>query len=276
MNEMKKGKLYIVPTPIGNLGDMTFRAVEILKTVKIIGAEDTRTSAKLLKHYNINTQMISYHKFNERSRVGKFLNYLINGKDVAIISDAGTPGISDPSSLLISEVLNAGFDVETLPGATAFVPALISSGLNCERFYFIGFLPDKEKEKQHLLQELKTIGSTLIFYESPHRLHKFLNMIFSVFGNRKIAIGRELSKMHETYHRTTLEKVVAKPEMIVLKGEFVIVMEGAALKDYSDLELIEMLQTELSQDKSKKDAIKAVIEKTDISKNRIYDLSLKL
>ncbi|MDO9577511.1 MAG: 16S rRNA (cytidine(1402)-2'-O)-methyltransferase [Candidatus Cloacimonadales bacterium] len=276
MNEKKKGKLFIVPTPIGNLADMTFRAVEVLKVVKIIGAEDTRTSSKLLKHFCIETPMLSYHKFNERARVEKFLNYLKNGEDVAIISDAGTPGISDPASILISEVLEAGFQVETLSGATAFVPALVSSGLNCERFYFVGFLPDKEKEKQDILQELKTIRSTIIFYESPHRIHKCLNSIYNIFGDRKIVIGRELSKLHETYYRTTLEKILAEPEMITLKGEFVLVVEGATAKEFTDAEIIEFLTADLQQGISKKNAVKNIVETYGLPKNRVYELALKL
>ena len=276
MNEKKKGKLFIVPTPIGNLADMTFRAVDILKAVKVIGAEDTRTSAILMKHYGIDTPMVSYHKFNERTRVEKFLIHLANGEDVAIISDAGTPGISDPASILIGEVIANGFLVETLPGSTAFVPALVSSGLNSERFYFIGFIPEKEKEKQNLLQKLKTIESTLIFYESPHRIHKFLNLIYDIFGNRTIVIGRELSKLHETYYRTTLELVLAKPEIIILKGEFVLIVEGAVAKEFTDAEIIEFLTADLQQGISKKKAVKNIVETFGLPKNRVYELALKL
>jgi 16S rRNA (cytidine1402-2'-O)-methyltransferase len=276
MKNKTKGKLYIVPTPIGNLGDMTFRAVEILKAVKMIGAEDTRTSGKLLKHYEIGTPMFSYHKFNERSRVDKVLDLLGNGEDVAIITDAGTPGISDPSSILISEVLKNGFEVETLPGATAFVPAIVSSGINCDRFHFIGFLADKEKDKLQLLNDLKQERNTLIFYESPHRLHKFLNQLLAIFGDRKISIGRELSKLHETYYRTTLKKVTNSPEMITLKGEFVIVLEGAVAVEMDDDEISELLQIELDSGKSKKAAVKIVSENTGVKRNRAYELALKL
>lgn len=276
MGEFIKGRLYIVPTPIGNLGDMTFRAVETLKAVTMIGAEDTRTSSKLLKHYEIGTPMFSYHKFNERSRVDKVLDLLGNGEDVAIITDAGTPGISDPSSILISEVLKKDFDVETLPGATAFVPAIVSSGLNCNRFHFIGFIADKEKNKIELLDDLKNEKSTLIFYESPHRLHKFLNQLLEAFGNRKIAIGRELSKLHETYYRTTLKKVTHSPEMITLKGEFVIVVEGAIAVDMNDEEICDLLKKELDDGKSKKAAVKIVCENTGVKRNRAYELALKL
>ena len=272
----KKGILYIVPTPIGNLADMTFRAIEVLKNVALIGAEDTRTSAKLLRHYQIQTPMFSYHKFNERSRVGKVLDKLKNGEDVAIIYDAGTPSISDPASIIIKAAIKNDIKVETLPGATAFIPALVSSGLGSERFYFAGFLPEKKTEKDNLLKELINIKDTLIFYEAPHRLLKFLFGLKNVFGNRKIVIARELSKLYETYYRTTIDEVLENPEMITLKGEFVIIVEGAKEKEYSNAGLLEMLQAELDKDKSRKDAIKKVMEKTGVSKNRIYDLALKL
>ena len=272
----KTGILYIVPTPIGNLGDMTFRGVEILKKVTLIGAEDTRTSSKLLKHYDINTKMISYHKFNERSRVEKFLDRLKDGEDVAIISDAGTPGISDPSSIIIKAAIESNIKVETLPGATAFIPALVSSGFETERFYFAGFLPEKKSEKEKLLEELKSIKFPVIFYEAPHRLIKFITTLHKAFGNRKIVIARELSKLYETYYRTTIDEVQENPDMITLKGEFVIIVEGAEEKEYLDAELTEMLKAELDKGKSKKDAIKKVQELTGGSKNKIYNLALKL
>ncbi len=272
----KNGILYIVPTPVGNLADMSFRAVEVLKSISIIGAEDTRTSAKLLKHYQISTPMTSYHKFNERSRVEKFLDKLKNGEDVAIISDAGTPGISDPALIIIKAAIKNDIKVETLPGATAFIPALVSSGLNCERLYFAGFLPEKKSEKDNLLKELINIKDTLIFYEAQHRLIKFISSLKEAFGNRKIVIARELSKLYETYYRTTIDEVLANPDMITLKGEFVIIVEGAQEKEYSDAELAEMLQTELDKGESKKNAVKNVVERSRVSKNRIYDIALKL
>jgi 16S rRNA (cytidine1402-2'-O)-methyltransferase len=273
----KFGILYIVSTPIGNLGDMTIRGIEILKNVSLIGAEDTRNSGKLLKKYEIRTPMISYHKFNERSRVEKILGILGNGEDVAIISDAGTPGISDPSSIIVRQAIEKNIQVVTLPGATAFIPALISSGLNCERFYFVGFLPDKETKRRELLESLVLIKDTLVFYEAPHRLIKFLIKIKEVFGNRKIVIARELSKLYETYYRTTIDEVLTNPAMITfLKGEFVIIVEGAQEKEYSNAELTEMLKTELDKGKSKNDAIKKVQELTRVSKNKIYSLALKL
>ena len=272
----KSGILYIVPTPIGNLADMTFRAIEVLKNVALIGAEDTRTSAKLLSHYQIKTPMTSYHKFNERSRVEKFLEKLRNGEDVAIISDAGTPAISDPASIIIKAAIENNIKLETLPGATAFIPALVSSGLRSERFYFAGFLPSKKSEKENLLKKISNFEDTLIFYEAPHRLIKFLSGLKKAFGNRKIVIARELSKFYETYYRTTIDEALAKPDMIILKGEFVIIVEGTQEKEYSNAELTEMLKAKLDACKSKKDAIKKVQEITGEPRNRIYNLALGL
>ncbi len=272
----KKGILYIVPTPIGNLSDMTFRAVEVLKQVAIIGAEDTRNSKKLLNHYNINTPMISYHKFNERKRVETIISKLENGEDVAIISDAGTPGISDPSGIIIEEVIKSGLRLEVLPGATAFIPALVASGLNCERFQFIGFLPEKNKSRETLFGNIKNNENTLIFYESPHKLHKFFQFLFDHLGNRRIVVVREISKIYETYYRTTLEKIIEDPELIITKGEFVIVVEGSKKIVLSDLEVKKLLMEEISDGIAKKTAVKRVTEKTGLNKNRVYDLILEL
>jgi len=271
-----KGILYIVPTPIGNLSDMTFRAVEVLKKVAIIGAEDTRNSKKLLNHYNINTPMISYHKFNERKRVETIIKKLEKGEDVAIISDAGTPGISDPSGIIIEEAIKSEFKIEVLPGATAFIPALVASGLNCERFQFIGFLPEKNKSREMLLENIKKNENTLIFYESPHKLHKLFLYLFSHLGNRRIVIIREISKIYETYHRTTLEKIIEDPEQIITKGEFVIIVEGSKKLVLSDLEVKKLLIEEISKGIAKKTAVVNVTEKTGLNKNRVYNLILEL
>jgi len=273
---MKNGILYIVPTPIGNLEDITLRAIKVLKSVSMIGAEDTRNSGKLLKKYEIKTTMFSYHKFNERARVEKILNHLKDGEDVAIISDSGTPGISDPSNIIIKSAIENKIKVETLPGATAFIPALVSSGFDTERFYFVGFLPDKKSQKEKILQKIKSIDDCLIFYEAPHRLEKFFREIKENFGSRKIVIAREISKIYETYCRTTIDEVLENPEMIVLKGEFVIIIEGAKPKKYENTELLKMIQDYIRKGESKKNAVKKVQEFTGESKNRIYNLSLKL
>ena len=272
----KTGVLYIVPTPIGNLADITFRAVEILKKVTLIGAEDTRNSNKLLNHYNVETPMISYHKFNERKRVDLFLNKLKNGEDIAIISDAGTPGISDPSSIIIKEVINCGLQVEALPGATAFIPALVVSGLNCERFQFIGFLPEKNKTREKLLENIKNNENTLIFYESPHKLSKSIQYLFDHLGNRKITIAREISKIYETYYRTTLEIIIKEPEQITIKGEFVIIVEGSKKSIISDSDLKDKLIKLLENGETRKSAVQLVTEESGEQKNRIYQLVLEL
>jgi len=273
---MKKTKLYIVPTPVGNLEDMTFRAIKVLKEVHLIGAEDTRTSGKLLKHFGIETQLRSYHKFNEKSRVDEFVSLLQEGKEVAIISDAGTPGISDPAEVIVKEVISAGFEVETLPGATAFVPALVSSGLSSERFYFVGFLSEKKKDRDETLKDVNQVKASLIFYEAPHRIEKFLGWLKEALGNRKIALGREISKMFETYYRGTIDEFLNNPELIKYKGEFVVVVEGFVAAEITDEYLTSLLNKHLDSGKSSKEAIKLVKTKTGISKNRLYELALSL
>ena len=273
---IKSGILYIVPTPIGNLADITFRAVDILKNVSIIGAEDTRNSKKLLNHYNIETSMISYHKFNERKRVEKLMNKLQNGEDIAIISDAGTPGISDPAIIMIKEAINYGIKVEVLPGATAFIPALVASGLNCERFQFIGFLPEKNKIRNKILNDISDNENTLIFYEAPHKLQKFFQILFDTFGDRKISVVREISKIYETYYRTSLKNIIEEPEQIVAKGEFVIIVEGSQKCIISDEVLTEKLIKLIENGETKKTAVKQIANETGEQKNRVYQLALKL
>ena len=202
------GKLYIVPTPVGNLGDMTPRAVEVLKSVDIILAEDTRTSGVLRKHFDIATPMRSHHKFNEHEAVTAVVQQLAGGAVMALISDAGTPGISDPGFLLSRECRRQGIEVETLPGATAFVPALVNSGLPCDRFVFEGFLPQK-KGRATRLDELKSQPLTMVFYESPVRLLKTLQQFVETFGNdRDASVVREISKLHNTTHNGTLGELV--------------------------------------------------------------------
>jgi 16S rRNA (cytidine1402-2'-O)-methyltransferase len=221
------GILYIVPTPVGNMEDMTFRAVRILKEVDLVLAEDTRTSGILLKHYEIKNALMSHHKFNEHGTSASVVNRLLAGENVALISDAGTPGISDPGFFLVREAVRAGVEVQCLPGATAFVPALVSSGLPCDRFAFEGFLPQK-KGRQTKLQSLKDEQRTMIFYESPFRLLKTLEQFAEVYGtDRQVSVCREISKVHEESVRGTLEEVIAHFKEQAPKGEIVIVLEGA-------------------------------------------------
>lgn len=221
------GKLYIVPTPVGNLEDMTFRAVSVLKSAGLILAEDTRTSSVLLKHYDIHGRLESHHKFNEHKTVSMIKDRILGGLDVALISDAGTPGISDPGFLLVRTCVQEGIEVETLPGATAFVPALVSSGFPCDRFCFEGFLPVK-KGRRTRLAELAAETRTMVFYESPYRLVKTLEQFAEVFGpQRECSVAREISKVHEEHRRGSLSEVAAWYAGHQPKGEIVIIVEGA-------------------------------------------------
>jgi len=220
------GKLYIVPTPVGNLSDMTPRAIEVLKSVDVVLAEDTRTSGVLLKHFGIATPMRSHHKFNEHEAVAAVVAQLQGGAVMALISDAGTPGISDPGFMLSRECRRHGIEVETLPGATAFVPALVNSGLPCDRFLFEGFLPVK-KGRTTLLEQLKSQPLTMIFYESPVRLLKTLQQFVQVFGaDREASVVREISKLHNTTHNGTLDELVKHFTDNAPRGEIVIVVAG--------------------------------------------------
>lgn len=223
---MDMGKLYVVPTPVGNLEDMTLRAIRVLKEADLILAEDTRTSGILLKHFEIKNAMQSYHKFNEHKVLEGIVGRLKAGDTVALVSDAGTPGISDPGFLIVRECVRQGIEVQCLPGATAFVPALVASGLPDERFCFEGFLPQK-KGRTTRLRALEEETRTMIFYESPYRLLKTLTEFAALFGGeRKAAVCREISKVHEECVRGTLAEVVAHFSATAPKGEIVIVVEG--------------------------------------------------
>ena len=224
------GILYIVPTPVGNMEDMTFRAVRILKEVDLVLAEDTRTSGILLKHYEIRNHLVSHHKFNEHGTSAGIVSRLLAGENVALISDAGTPGISDPGFFLVREAVRAGIEVQCLPGATAFVPALVSSGLPCDRFAFEGFLPQK-KGRQTKLLSLVDEERTMIFYESPYRLVKTLQQFAEVYGSeRQVSVCREISKVHEESVRGTLAEVISHFTETEPKGEIVIILAGRSEK----------------------------------------------
>ena len=224
------GKLYIVPTPVGNLEDMTLRAIRVLREADLILAEDTRTSAVLLKHHGIPGRLQSHHKFNEHQTAGLIKERILAGLNVALISDAGTPGISDPGFLLVRTCAAEGIEVQTLPGATACIPAIVSSGLPCDRFCFEGFLPQK-KGRQTLLKSLADEPRTLVFYESPYRLVKTLDQFAEVFGaDRECSVAREISKIHEEHRRGTLAEVADWYREHEPKGEIVIVVAGKAVK----------------------------------------------
>ena len=231
---METGKLYIVPTPVGNLEDMTYRAVKVLKDADLILAEDTRTSSVLLKHYDIQGKLQSHHKFNEHQTVSVIKDKILAGMNVALISDAGTPGISDPGFLLVKTCAAEGIEVQTLPGATACIPAIVSSGLPCDRFCFEGFLPVK-KGRQTLLKELASESRSMIFYESPYRLVKTLGQFIEYFGaERECSVAREISKVHEEHRRGTLEEVKSWFEEHEPKGEIVIIVAGATDRKHDE------------------------------------------
>lgn len=220
------GKLYVVPTPVGNLEDITFRAIRMLKEVSLILAEDTRTTGILLKHFDIQNKMQSYHKFNEHKAVSHIVERLNAGEDIALVSDAGTPGISDPGFLVVRECVKAGIDVECLPGATAFVPALVASGIPNDKFCFEGFLPQK-KGRMTRLKTLTEETRTIVFYESPHRVLKTLVQLAEYMGEERYAAAcREISKVHEETVRGTLKELISHFSMNEPRGEFVIVLSG--------------------------------------------------
>jgi 16S rRNA (cytidine1402-2'-O)-methyltransferase len=218
--------LYLVPTPIGNLEDITLRALRVLREVDLILSEDTRTSGNLLKHFQIVTRLVPFHAFNEHKTVAGIVERLKEGAVAALVTDAGTPGISDPGFLLVRACLEAGLEIETLPGPTALIPALVNSGLPCENFYFAGFLPHK-KGRQTRLRELAGMESTIVFYESPHRLVKTLEQLAEFFGtDRKASVSRELTKIHEENARGTLGELLGYFREKEVKGEIVIVVGG--------------------------------------------------
>ncbi len=219
-------KLFVVPTPIGNMEDITLRALNVLKAADFILCEDTRTTRNLLKHYEIDKRCVTYHIFNEHEQLGKFIAQIKTSEQVALVSDAGTPGISDPGFLLIRECIAQGIEVECLPGPTAFVPAVVQSGLPCSSFYFYGFLPHK-KGKESLLKRVASMEETVIFYESPHRLLKSLEKMVEIIGpDRQISISKELTKIYEYTFRGTIAEAVEYFSQKEVKGEFVIVLKG--------------------------------------------------
>lgn len=223
---MSKTSLFLVPTPIGNLGDMTIRGLEVLKSVDTILAEDTRTSGTLLKHYNISKPLQSFHIFNEHKALAGLIKRMMDGETMALISDAGTPGISDPGFLLVRECIQSGLKVDSLPGATALIPALVKSGFPTDRFVFEGFLPHK-KGKQTTLKRLAEEDRTIIVYESPHRLVKTLEQMVEFFGaDRRVSVSRELTKLYEETVTNTLSEVIAHFKSKEVKGEIVLVIDG--------------------------------------------------
>lgn len=268
--------LYLVPTPIGNLGDMTFRAVEILRSAQLVAAEDTRTSGYLLQHYGISTPLISYHKFNERARTDELLKMLGQGQSIALITDAGTPGISDPCAIIVREAIRQGVRVEALPGPTAVIPALVTSGLPTDRFLFLGFPPDKKSEFDTLMGWITKVPATLIFYESPHKIIDTLGRLAPVFGGRPCVLAREISKLHEEYIRGTLNDILENREQFTWKGEYVVMIGGYIPKAIPDAEISEILVAMIGSGMSGKKAVQALVQETGLPKNRVYDLMVGL
>lgn len=264
----EKPTLYVVATPIGNLDDMTFRAVKTLKEVDVIFAEDTRHSGSLLKHFDIKTPMISYHQHNERMRNEEIIKKLQSGESIALISDAGTPLINDPGTSLVKAVINARFHVVSIPGASAFLTSLVASPYQTHPFLFYGFLPAKDNAKKTTLKSLKRLPYTLIFYEAPHRIKETLHSAKDIFGNRQITIARELTKKYEEYRHLTLEEIDDIPE---LKGEMVLIIEGAneavTLNKDDAIDHIELL---IDDGLSEKEAIKKASKDRNMKKNDVY------
>lgn len=264
----KKPTLYIVSTPIGNLEDITYRAINILKEVKVIFAEDTRNSAKLMRRYDIETNLISYYEERKYEKIDLVLNYLNEGLDVALISDAGTPGISDPGFELINKVIENNFYVVSIPGVTASISALTSSGLPMQPHLFIGFLPRKANEIKSVLNQYKELKATLIFYESPHRISNTLNYLLDVLGNRKVVLARELTKMYETFDRTTLAKAVLKEHNN--KGEYVILVEGYVQLEIIDPNIKSYVLKYIELGHSEKEAMKLAAIELNITRREVY------
>lgn len=265
----KKPTVFIVSTPIGNLSDMTYRAVEILNAVDVIFAEDTRNSGILLKHYHIETPMTSYHEFNKVQKAQEAMSRLREGQDIALISDAGTPGISDPGYVLISEAIKQGFYVVAIPGASATLTALVGSGLSMQPHTFIGFLPRKKSDAKALLHAYESHQETLIFYESPMRIEQTLKMMYDIFGNRFVTLARELTKTFETYIRTNLED--AQTIEHVKKGEYVIVVDGNhTTQTFEDLSIDAHVMMFIREGLSEKDAMKRVASLRKITKSEVY------
>jgi len=237
-NDAKIGVLYLVATPIGNLDDITYRAVKVLSSVDLIAAEDTRKTKVLLDHYGIHKPMISYYSYNERTRTPQIISQILEGKSVALVSDAGTPGISDPAYRIVQEALEKGITVVPIPGPTAFVSALVVSGLPTDRFVFEGFLPVKKGRKKKL-ESLKHESRTIILYESPHRILKTLSELYESLGNRRVVVARELTKKFEEFLRGPLESVISEIKKKEPRGEYVVIVEGQARTDRDDSQLEE-------------------------------------
>lgn len=276
------GKLYLCATPIGNLEDITFRVLETLKSVDLIAAEDTRHSIKLLNHFDIKVPMTSYHEFNKIEKAKVLVQKMLEGTNIAVITDAGTPGISDPGEELVKQAYEAGITVTSLPGPAACITALTMSGLSTRRFAFEAFLPTDKKERAMVLKEMARDTRTIIMYEAPHRLKKTLQELLEALGDRRLTLCKELTKKHENAFQTTISGAVAYYEQEEPRGEFVLVIEGKSHKEieeeqkaqWDEITIEEHMDIYLKQDMSKKDAMKAVAKDRGISKRDVYQYLL--
>ena len=275
------GKLYICPTPIGNLEDITYRTLRILNEVDLIAAEDTRHSLQLLNHFDISKPLTSYHEHNKDSKGGYLITKLLEGENIALISDAGMPGISDPGQDIISEAIENNIEIEVLPGATAFVTALVGSGMDTHKFVFEGFLDRDKKLRRKRLEEIKNEKRTIIFYESPHRLKETLKDMLKYLGNRKITVNRELTKKYQEIIREDIETVIEIFNNREVKGEFVLIVEGFSgeveeIGKYDDLNEREYVIQLMEEGINKKDAIKIVCKDRKLKKDIVYKQVLDL
>lgn len=284
VSETMAGQLYLCATPIGNLGDMTPRVIETLQSVDLIAAEDTRNSIKLLNHFGIRTSMTSYHEYNKVEKAHTLISRIMEGKNIALITDAGTPAISDPGEVLVQMCKEAGIRITSLPGATACITALTLSGLSTRRFCFEGFLPAEKKERKVILQILENETRTMILYEAPHHLKKTLEELYKALGNRKITLCRELTKKFETVITMTLEETLSFYEREDPRGEYVLVIEGKSLADIEKEKKDDWLEKTIEEHMSfyqnggmdQKDAMKQVAKDRGVSKREVYNYLLKV
>ena len=278
-NTSETGTLYLCATPIGNLEDMTFRVIKTLKEVDLIAAEDTRNTIKLLNHFEIKTPMTSYHEYNKIDKAKYLVEKMLNGTNIALVTDAGTPGISDPGEEIVKQAYQAGITVTSLPGACACITALTLSGLSTRRFSFEAFLPTDKKERKFILDSLKTETRTTIIYEAPHHLKSTLAELYSYIGNRKITLCRELTKLHETIQQMTLESAMEYYNTTAPKGEYVMVIEGIShrqleeqsIQKWEKITIQEHMDIYLTQGMDKKSAMKQVAADRGIPKREVYN-----
>lgn len=277
------GTLYLVATPIGNLDDITFRAINTLKEVDFIAAEDTRQTLKLLNHFEIKKPLLSYHEHNKYEAGPKIIERILKGESVALVTDAGTPGVSDPGEDLVKLAIENYINVIHIPGASAFLYALVVSGLSTEKFVFEGFLNRESKQRRERLEFLKNETRTIIFYEAPHRLTKTLNDLYETFGDRKIALCRELTKRYEEITRCTVSEAIKIYEEKEPKGEYVLVLEGKSKEEieeekrqeFQDIDIAEHIQKYIDEGLSKKDAIKKVAKERGLKKSEVYKFTIE-